>query len=187
MDAKLAYLAGLISGDGHLELGRNRVDIRIFDSRFRRTAFRLSRELLGEDANVVDKGQKVRITSKEFMNMLVEAFEIPKGKKSRTLSVPKSILTASDEIQDAYVAGWYDAEGWIETDRRRKPPYVRLRFCVVNGNVCGFILRVLRKRRLGRAMFTSGTRFCIDINGHERVGRFLCEMPVRKIGRSSAH
>ncbi len=187
MDAKLAYLTGLISGDGHLELGRNRVDIRIFDRRFRKTVFKLTRELLGKDANVVDKGRKVRITSKKFVNTLVETFEIPKGSKSNTMRVPKSILLASDEAQNAYVAGWYDAEGWIEMDRRRKPPYVRIRFCVTNGNVCEFILRVLRKRRLGRAMFTSGTRFCIDINGHEGAKRFLSEMPVRKIGISSAY
>jgi intein/homing endonuclease len=186
MNAKLAYLAGLISGDGHLELGRNRVDIRIYPRGFRRTVFRLARSL-GKDANVVDKGRKVRITSKEFVRTLVLDYEIPKGSKSKTMDVSSSIRKAPLKIQNAYVAGWYDAEGWVETDRRRNPPYSRIRFCVANGKVCEFILEVLRKNRLGRAMFSSGERYCVDINGNDKCGEFFSKIPVLKIGMPLAY
>ncbi|MBS3069394.1 hypothetical protein J4441_03435 [Candidatus Micrarchaeota archaeon] len=187
MEAELAYMAGLISGDGHLELGRNRVDIRIYPKRFRRTIFKLARKLVGRGGNIADKSLKVRITDRKFTKTMMDVFEIPKGSKSKIMKVPKTIMHAPRKIQNAYVAGWYDAEGWIEVDKRRKPSYARLRFCVTNREICEFILDVLQKNKLGRAMFSSGKRFCVDINGNERCEKFMREFPVKKIGMPSAH
>lgn len=138
---KIFYLAGLISGDGHLEGGRNRIDIRIADECF-------AKNIANEFAYFqpcLDLGHKrVRITSKELVWNLENYFELPKGNKSRIIRIPEIVLSATESECAAYLAGWFDAEGSLSLSKRTKiGPYPSISFCVCNEEVCFRIGKLL--------------------------------------------
>ena len=177
MEHKLFYLAGLVSGDGYLEPRRNRIDIRATDAAFLKTL----RNLFHEFNPTLDLNHsRLRITSSKLVRVLTNDFCIPKGRKSKTILVPKLLDEAETVEQANYLAGWYDAEGWLELDERYAPAYPRIRFGVCNKMVQQALAKILFQLGFEVSKFpTKQNSFIIDLNGRKNFEMFFEKIPVK--------
>ncbi len=183
MKKTLFYLAGLVAGDGYLEPGRNRIDIRAKSPNF----LKVLSALFAEYSPICDiRHARIRITSKEVCGILQKKFGINKGTKSSTIKIPKLIYQSSRSYQLAYVAGWYDAEGWLEQDHRYNPSYNRVRFCVISRKAAEGLAKILNKLGFKPFLFRSSKRACVDLNGNANTTRFFKIIPVKHIKWISA-
>ena len=173
------YLAGLIGGDGHIERNRERIDIRIYPENFRKNIASLLNKF-GIEFQISRKLKRIRITSREFVEKMENGFAIPRGRKSHIINVPLAVADASKNQKAAYVAGWFDAEAWLERDRRYRPPYPRLRFCVSNMRIRDKLLKLLGEFGIKTGSYQSGLRYCLDINGRKGVAKMLRAIPFRR-------
>ncbi len=176
MENNLFYLAGLVSGDGYMEPRRNRIDIRVTDSSFLKKL-----EKMFEEFNpTLDASHfRLRITSRGLVRVLAESFCIPKGCKSKSIVVPNMVLSAEEIQQEYYLAGWYDAEGWLELDSRYAPAYPRVRFGVCNQPVQQALAKMFFPLGFEVSLFsTKQQSFGIDLNGRKNFGLFFEKIPV---------
>ncbi len=170
------YLAGLISGDGYIEKKGNRIDLRAKSNRFKQEVASISKEF---NPKIDSKHNRIRIISKELVEVLTNKFKIPRGKKSATFPFPEFIWGIKDTQVKEYVAGWFDAEGWLELDKRYKPAYPRIRFCISNLSIRNNLAEILRKLGFKVKTFSFKKRFCLDLNGRKNSELFFKVIPVR--------
>ena len=171
----ILYLAALVAGDGYLERGRHRIDIRVASRHFNEG---LAKRFSSISPKVDLRNLRLRITSTEVYRVLSQEFGIPSGRKSKIISIPEVVFAIPLEEVVEYVAGWYDAEGWFELDKRYKPAYPRMRFAVTSQAVQKGLSKLLRRLAVPVATFTGGTRFFIDINGRGACKRFISMIPL---------
>ena len=128
LTADTAYLAGLIIGDGHLANStKSKTDlspdyqimIDISDIDFLSEVHLIIKSIINTKS--VPKESKVRgnrisrhylcIRNKHLFYFLNRDMEIPKGKKSDTIIVPKLIIGGSGDAKKHFLAGYFDADG----------------------------------------------------------------------------
>ncbi len=114
--AALAYLVGLLFGDGIAESGY---------------LTNVSPELISEYKRCLHVAFGVEATQawrrtcyvvshkggKTLHRFLVAAFGYPRHDKSRILDLPPVISTASNELMALFLRGFFDAEGFVQTGR----------------------------------------------------------------------
>ena len=140
---ELAYVVGYVSGDGHLKppkggkweiIAESWTDKKILESvnLIIKKCFGIVGSL---NKNVNRKGWRLFINSRIVHIFLNELFEIPVGKKSDKVNVPRVIRNASDAIRKSYLRGWFDAEGFVTRSHGRK----QIEFFVNNKRVSKWV------------------------------------------------
>lgn len=115
----IAYLIGLVQGDGYVRLTTRSgsVDIAIEGNNYQKALFIM--ELLRKfrvNPSIIypsekDNCYKVRVKSKQLATYFFEHIKQPKA----VLKIPKFILTASSDIKAAYISGVFCADGSFKT------------------------------------------------------------------------
>jgi flagellar protein FlaI len=116
LDEHLAYLIGVISGDGSLEKYR----VKIYPGTKLET-LKTSKKVFGVAAKLRIR-QRVRkkreicyvLDSVLIAEFVHKFFEIPIGKKARALKVPEVIQRAKENVVVAYLAGLVDSDGCVD-------------------------------------------------------------------------
>ncbi len=142
--SEIAYLAGYISGDGHLKnpLKSNKWEITI-ESWKEKKHLKRCKEIVNRhfaispviSKNKTRKGWRLFINSKIVFLYFSEIFRIPHGKKSSTIRVPEVIKRSSQKIKRAYISGWIDAEGFL-TKSHGRPQF---EFFIKNNSVSDWV------------------------------------------------
>lgn len=120
---ELAYISGVLYGDGHLVKNRKHLVLSISDLPYTKDVVKpLFKTLFGIDVRVVKKNEKrlgrldhwrIEFTNKFVYSLFNTVFEIPSGKKSALLRIPKVIVHAPLDIKMAFIAGLFDTDGGL--------------------------------------------------------------------------
>lgn len=145
----MAYLAGLVAADGHLESTEPYITVSSKERRFlEKYVAPLIHDLTGRKTKVYwDKSAriwKVRIYSRKLWTTLIQSYAIPHGNKASQILPPK-LLEPSERIW--YMRGWFEGESWIETMTVRRPSgiyrYPRIGLKIKNRPVRDWLLAEL--------------------------------------------
>lgn len=135
---KLAYLIGVIMGDGHLanpsksydKLTTYNSEVRITDGN-KETFIELSKifeDLFEYKPNIYSELSKVNksfyrfvIKSKPLHRFLMVVCNIPTGNKARKICIPKIIRESPLEIQKWFITGFFDADGCVMMAQNKYP------------------------------------------------------------------
>jgi DNA-binding transcriptional regulator WhiA len=145
----LSFLCGIILGDGHLsnEPKHRRIEIEMTSERIIRMILEKIRKVFLINVKIREvnrnrdtfhrKGWRIVFESKEIWYFLKEVFEIPCGKKSGIIRVPKIIFESDSECVKSFVEGVFLADG----SQRKKS----IKFSSASQDFIGDLERLLRK------------------------------------------
>lgn len=182
VDGNLAYIAGVLLGDGYIASNGYYLSA-TFDDEDYRNAFvnALSKFLPGYAPQVKNSGKYAVVTvgSRIFAEMFLRIFGIPKGRKSEVWDVPDVVLSHDDLVR-YFIAGLFDADGYVDKsgpsiilttkseNAARKIWYALQRL--------GIISTVSIVKNKG---FKKGKIFRITISGVEDLRKFKELIPLR--------
>ncbi|RKX45846.1 MAG: secretion system protein, partial [Thermotogae bacterium] len=181
IDGSLAYIAGVILGDGYISSNGYHISA-TFDDEEYMDAFvdAVSNFILNYAPQIRNNGKSTVVTigSKIFAEMLSRIFGIPKGRKSEIWDVPDVVLS-NDDLMRYFIAGLYDADGYVDEsslaiilttkseNAARKIWYALQRL--------GIISTVSRVKNRG---FKDGEIFRVIISGIEDMNKFARFIPL---------
>lgn len=196
MDYKLAYLLGVIMGDGHLANPDKSYDkkttynseIRITDghketfielSKIFENLFDYKPKIYSELSKVKRRFYRFVIKSKPMHRFLMEICGIPTGKKFDNVDIPGMIMNSSLDIQKRFITGFFDADGCIRLAQGRYP---QISISQLKPTILNSIIKVSENFNIA----WSGPYKCnssrnhssfIRISNVENVERFLNNFP----------
>jgi DNA-binding transcriptional regulator YiaG len=149
MNPEIAYIVGYISGDGHIRnptKSGDKWEI-IVESWSDSNILKMINKIVSKNfgirgnlhKNTTRKGWRLFISSKIFHRILTRLFKIPVGEKYSRVRVPQIIKNANEKIRQAYIQGWFDAEGFV-TYSHNKP---QIEFFIKNRSVTKWIKQQL--------------------------------------------
>lgn len=114
----LAYLVGLLYGDGSSRASLNNSDLRLLT-----TAKKILREVFGvETTSIVDKRTRSRRLDHHGGMTLIKFLEdicgYPSSRKARTLKAPWLFMLMKNQILGRFLRGLYDTDGYVESSSR---------------------------------------------------------------------
>ena len=112
----LMYLVGLLYGDGlagTAHLSNTSLDLIAEYKRTLMSAFGIRAKRTWERTSFIVRHRGGRSLSK----FLIDVFDYPEGDKTRTLHVPRLVAMMPDEMTAAFLRGFFDAEGFVQTGR----------------------------------------------------------------------
>ncbi len=186
LTGELAYFLGLFIGDGFLNKYQRYYLIQFTgDKRFEKGYYldlisKLSRQLFNLVPVVREEkegnGLRFNLYSKQLFNLITQRFDIPSGRKSRIVLIPKEILEAKPRIIKSCISGLYDAEGCVFFDKRKAylEPYPRVDLHMLNPLLIKQIFNLLRRFSIPCSTNKDFTR--IFIYGNEAVRKFIKEI-----------
>jgi hypothetical protein len=145
----IAYLAGFVAADGHLESTAPYITIASKDHEFLKDyvapliyaqTSRTPRPYWDKSAKI----WKVRIYSRQLWTTLIQDYRIPTGRKASRILPPENLGSAE---RVWYMCGWFEGEGWLETMTVRRfsgvYEYPRIGFKVMNRSIRDWLLAEL--------------------------------------------
>ena len=129
VDEDLAYVAGVVVGDGSMCKNGDKVTITSTDKKFleriheilKKHNWDCSRKVNQKPVSEKHLGSKTvyRITGNYELRKLLEKYlEIPSGKKAKIVEVPPKIIKSRVSSIAAFLAGLLDSDGSISRDKR---------------------------------------------------------------------
>ena len=156
LDHELAYLLGVIMGDGHLanpnksydKLTTYNSEIRITDGH-KETFIELSKifeklfdykpKIYSELSKTNKKFYRFVIKSKPMHRFLMSICKIPTGKKFNKIDILPIIKNSHLEIQKSFIIGFFDADGCI---RLAQGKYPEISICQLNPKILNSIIQI---------------------------------------------
>jgi len=123
---------------------------------------------------LVQNTLRLTIYSKEFYELLTKRFNLPAGKKSYTVKIPKEILDSEDLLNLNYcIRGIFDTDGCVFFDKRGTyaKPYIRIGLSLENKPLINEIYYYLNKIGIN-AMVTANSKV-IQMNGTRNCKKFI--------------
>lgn len=119
IDEELVFFVGCIIGDGHLKKSKLQTTIELTNKELITYISKICNNLFNRKFNItavkLREGKKqsyhICIDSKSIYNLLNKVFEIPIGKKSHIVNVPKYITKGKKRIKIAFLQGIMATEG----------------------------------------------------------------------------
>ncbi|ACS91006.1 ATPase, T2SS/T4P/T4SS family [Thermococcus sibiricus] len=181
VDDNLAYLAGVLLGDGYIASNGYYISATFDDEAYMEAFLNVTSKFLPNYTPQIKfngKSAVVTVSSKIFAEVLSRMFNIPKGKKSEIWGVPDVVLS-NDDLMRYFIAGLFDADGYVDEsgpsvilttkseNAARKIWYALQRL--------GIISTVSRVKNRG---FKDGEIFRITISGVEDLKKFAKLIPL---------
>ena len=166
-----SYLAGLITGDGHIDTKTNKITITTKNSKFKDVIYVLLKKLKFKPTITFDvsggKVWRVSLYSNKFKMKLINKYNLGKGNKTPQIKYPTPPKTNTIE----FLSGLYDAEGWFEIDKNK---YYRIRFKIKNKPIADFVRKELNRHNFRPTSHrkTEGS-YVVDINKQKDVAKFM--------------
>ncbi|MCH7850801.1 MAG: hypothetical protein IH845_04120 [Nanoarchaeota archaeon] len=115
----LSIFVSMIIGDGHLKKSKKQITIELSDKKLIEYFKKICFKIFNREFNInpvkprPNKKQSwhIPIDSKAIYNLLNQVFEVPIGKKSHTVKVPKIIKSSKKEFKRAFLQGIMLTEG----------------------------------------------------------------------------
>ena len=119
LEEELSFFVATIIGDGHLKKSKFQITIELSDLNLLIYIKNICKSTFNRKFNItpvkIRKGRKqtynLIIDSKAIYNLLKEVFEIPPGKKSHIVCVPKHIKNSENKIKLSFLKGIMATEG----------------------------------------------------------------------------
>lgn len=120
LNREIVFFVGAIIGDGHLRKDKSQITIELSNIKLINFIKKICSKQFERTFNILPvklrvEGRKntfhMPIDSKSIYNLLKEVFEIPSGKKSSIVKVPKYILNSNNKIKLAFLKGIMATEG----------------------------------------------------------------------------
>jgi intein/homing endonuclease len=116
---KIAFLAGVIIGEGHLKISKKQIAIELTEKELIKEIQKTFKLLFKRNFNIKEvKKRKKRkqsyslvADSKALHNLFNQVFEIPIGKKSHIVKIPEIIKDSSKRIKLSFLRGILVTEG----------------------------------------------------------------------------
>lgn len=180
----LAYLIGLMLGDGGLYGKSYTVFCRDMDEAFVRQCTEIVRQLLGFEPRIKKLSPNcfVLSTNRKDIHKFFCDIGFPKGRKLTTSHIPSIALKTENDRIDV-VGGLFDAEGYCGIDRQRhygriySYPYVGID--MISGPIVAKVSSMLKELGIEHSMRVKKARawgkhpqYIIVIKGREQVEKF---------------
>lgn len=191
LNNELAYFIGLLIGDGFTnKYGSHYLTQFVGHKQEKKYYENIICEFVKRRFNLIPRIKepnegnfiRVNIYSKDLFVLLTKKFNVPHGRKSRTVKIPKRILESDKEILLPFLAGIYDAEGCVFFDKRKKysKPYPRIDLHMVNQRILVQIKRILDKENISCSFANfSNDNSRILIYGEKNIKDFLSKIPIK--------
>jgi len=192
LNHELAYFLGLFIGDGFTNkyrshyiiqfTGDKRYELSFYKnliSNYSMNLFNLT-PLIQEDKH--GNFLRFNLYSKQLFKMITQRFNISAGRKSRTVLIPREILSSNPKNIFAFLRGLYDAEGCVFFDKRLvyNKPYVRIELHMCNLLLLKQVYNLLKNFGINSTLGTSKDNLRVTIYTEEMVKKF-----INKIGFSN--
>jgi len=174
----IAYVAGLVAADGSIERKLPYVYVACRDREDVLFAAHALFQASGKKPSIFYDRRagvyKAKVSSRVLRDKLVYHYNISSGKKAQAIRPPDK-LTFRQIVE--YVAGWFDGEGWCETDMKQVDShpynYPRIGFKIKNKTMRDLISKQLEILRLPHGCYKrkDGT-YGIWINGRKNCKAF---------------
>ncbi|GEM_PF-2999491 len=187
MNSKLAYLVGLIGGDGCIYMSKRcEYSVHIVDDclEFHQTVIvPLFEECLKAKPTVAPMKThlkrityRTRLRSKKIAENLVN-LGIPAGKKTFSMKTPAWILEGDKQTRKSYVRGWMDAEGCVTRLllKRKKKDYIypKISMHVANAFIRDELCSILEGFGIRFSKWNSGNMHGFAITGYKNTERYM--------------
>lgn len=188
LSKELCEFVGVIIGDGCTnKYGRayqtNISGDKLLDLDYYQTKILpICKNLFNMDLKILfrDSGIYINLYSKKVFNILTERFNIPKGVKCYTITIPKEILDSSKELIAATLRGMFNTDGGIGIDKRKtyKKPYIRINYTSASPTLINQISSILNSYSIMHSIHITNklnehTCQQIQINGEKNVKIFM--------------
>lgn len=189
----VAYIAGLVASDGHLDRSFPKVVIATSDEEFALKIRSLLEKVSQKESHIYKKSTAyaVEIWDKQLYDLLKKKYKIPSGKKSDILESPE--ITSEHEIMN-FIRGFCDGDSSVHHRKMRKKFVPRIRIMSLSKKFLEWVREQLIKGgiRTGSPFIDKphgfGSKVCyrIEIYGtavrkfKERIG-YLHPVKSRKI------
>ena len=124
----LAYLVGVIYGDGYIKNGTKskkdkspdyKISIELTDIKYlKEIIFPLFKKFTQTSSKVRTRKRKnkkesgiLEIRNKKFYKLLTEKIKTHKGPKTKKIKIPKTIKNWPSSLQQEFIAGYFDTDG----------------------------------------------------------------------------
>ncbi len=175
IDAKTAWVAGLVAGDGHLSSEKDDkwgVNI-IFTNK--------NKKLIEEYKDIIERkfGLKTQIylhetkkyytvqCSSKVLSEILEFFGVKRGKKSDCFVLSDGLFSQNEEIIAAYLKGLFDAEGSVSVEKKT------IALTLYNKLAIEQVFHALLRIGIHASINKTGQHKRIAITEKENVYRFL--------------
>lgn len=119
LNEELSFFLATIIGDGHLKKEKFQISVELTNKKLLEYIQNICRNLFDREFNISkvklreNKKQthNLIIDSKAIYNLLKDVFEIPSGKKSHIVKIPKYIKQSDEKIKLAFLRGIMATEG----------------------------------------------------------------------------
>lgn len=119
INSDLTFFVGAIIGDGHLRKEKFQITIELTNYGLLDKLKKICNKEFRRDFNISNKIKRINrkptkyliIDSKAIFNLLNNVFEIPMGKKSHIVTVPKQIILSSKKNKIEFLKGIMATEG----------------------------------------------------------------------------
>ena len=185
---KVAYLVGIIGGDGTISEIEKRITITDKSLEFHERILKpLLKELFNKEpviSKMRTKNNKItfrtRIISNEAIKLL-KMLGIPTKNKTYMMKTPREISDSTNvEVIKNYIKGWMDAEGWVtlrKIKRKRKTYFSpKIGFQTVNKTIRDELVSLIIKFGIRPSVWNSNKMFGFEITGHKKFEKFLIEI-----------
>lgn len=110
---ELSFFAAAIIGDGHLKKSKEQISIELSNKKLLQNIQKTCKKLFNRNFNILPvkprKDKKptwhILIDSKAIYNLLNQVFEVPIGKKSHIINIPKVIIKSNKSVKSAFLRG----------------------------------------------------------------------------------
>ena len=117
LTSEMAEFVGMVLGDGHLDLKKLEFHNSCKELReryiFLLKMFNIKYRVFKSHTTMV-----VQVTSRVLNRVLKDVFEIPFGKKSDKIIIPKLILKSNNFILSRFLRGYFDCDGYVPKNKR---------------------------------------------------------------------
>ncbi len=173
----LAYLVGIISGNGRLEINKPLITMIDKNKQFiaNVVAPYVSR-VVGKNPSIFydedTETWKIVIESTDFWKLLNSEYLVPLGDKAEILVVPRKISQSSIKVQKAYIRGWLDVKGHLRVIKKSTRSYFRLEFDTKSKPIRDFISRRLNKWNITTKNYTKEKTYGFKITDYTSLIRY---------------
>jgi hypothetical protein len=144
----IAYLAGLVASDGHIDKNSNRIEIATSNKRFAGIVYTLLQKVTCNPPHIYQHSSAytVEVWDEKLCKTLTTKFKIPRGKKSDVLNCPEIFSTS--EISN-FIRGFCDGDSSPHYRRMRNKLVPRIRIMSTSKSILEWIRNQLKKLNIG--------------------------------------
>ena len=117
----IAYLAGLIAGDGDIYQNKNTAIIRFHnsDQELLNKASKIIKDNFGLDAEIIDSSSRTSCIQIESVVVaeILEKLGIPSGEKSHRIDITPTLVSSGEECVKHFIKGLFDTDGYVSVPK----------------------------------------------------------------------